>query len=91
MTLPAAKAQQPRVQTCNQPSPRGDGSLEGVANRRGMLRCMTLGAIVVPLVGLFVGLGGMWLAWKLVVQLPQDEHSTSDDDGEAEAGEEGER
>lgn len=57
-----------------------------------MLPCMTLGAIVVPLVGLFVGLGGMWLAWKLVVQLPQDEHSVSDDDdGEEEAGEEGER
>lgn len=53
---------------------------------------MTLGAIVVPLVGLFVGLGGMWLAWKLVVQLPQDEHSVADDDdGEEEAGEEGGR
>ena len=57
-----------------------------------MLPCMTLGAIVVPLVGLFVGLGGMWLAWKLVVQLPQDEHPASDDDGgEKEATEEGER
>ena len=55
-----------------------------------MLRCMTLGAILLPLLGLFVGLGGMWLAWKLVVQLRQDEHSVTDD-GEAEAGEEGER
>ena len=54
-----------------------------------MLPRMTLGAIVVPLVGLVVGLGGMWLAWKLVVQLPQDEHAVSDD--EQEADEEGER
>ena len=57
-----------------------------------MLPCMTLGAIVVPLVGLVVGLGGMWLAWKLVVQLPQDEHAVSDDDdGEEDPDQEGER
>ena len=57
-----------------------------------MLPRMTLGAIVVPLVGLVVGLGGMWLAWKLVVQLPQDEHAVSDDDdGEEEPDEEGGR
>ena len=52
---------------------------------------MTLGAIVVPIVGLIVGLGGMWLAWKLVVQLPQDDHSALADDDEAETGEEADR
>lgn len=52
---------------------------------------MTLGAIVVPIVGLIVGLGGMWLAWKLVVQLQQDDHSAPVDDDEAETGEEAER
>lgn len=51
---------------------------------------MTLGAIVVPIVGLIVGLGGLWLAWKLVVQLPADKHPGDEPDDDADNDEAGE-
>ena len=53
---------------------------------------MTLGAILVPIVGLVVGIGGLWLSWKLVVQLPADKHPGDEpdegDDADDEAGDE---
>lgn len=39
---------------------------------------MTVGALVATFLGLVVGIGGMWLAWKLVPRLP-DEPSGTDE------------
>ncbi|MDE0420352.1 MAG: hypothetical protein OXK76_05610 [Gammaproteobacteria bacterium] len=50
-------------------------------------------AVVVFCLGLVVGIGGMWLAWRLVRGLPPDEadhprtHSDADDDPATEATE----
>jgi len=34
---------------------------------------MTVGGILATILGLVVGIGGMWLAWRLVKRLPVDE------------------
>jgi len=33
----------------------------------------TIGAIIVFCLGLVVGIGGMWLAWRVVRRLPSDQ------------------
>lgn len=34
----------------------------------------TIGAVIVFCLGLVVGIGGMWLAWRMVRRLPTDDH-----------------
>ena len=34
---------------------------------------MTIGALIATALGLVVGIGGMWLAWRIVRRLPMDD------------------
>ena len=46
---------------------------------------ISVGAIVVTALGLVVGIGGMWLAWKLVLRLPGERPGSVDETAEDEA------
>ena len=35
----------------------------------------TIGAVIVFCLGLVVGIGGMWLAWRMVRRLPTDDNT----------------
>ena len=35
----------------------------------------TIGAVIVFCLGLVVGIGGMWLAWRMVRRLPADDNT----------------